>query len=621
MLESQTRSSALTPHLLTALLLCKQDPSAEDRKLTRVLDFLGITWKAVTLYEIADDSPADVATSEFCVLAAAPCLAEAIPSIEDASGALPRWMMEASSVYVYGFQDTDACRRLLRLLTRDAQGDVRKVHTTPACMSITRDFPEMCGPMSGLRVPVDLEGDLVFDVAPLGEEFQSIITANDSEVFFGVRCRGVQFYLNACRRIVDINSPSAQNLDVKKVFCEAVPAILYLKWAFRDICWRAPETSGCLIVDDPLLKPRYGFLDFRETLELMDRHNFTTTIGFIPWNWQRTHPRTVAMFQRRPDRFSLSFHGCDHTPAEFARQSTGLLNRKIKAASRMMESLLQRTSLPCDRVMVFPQGAFSPQIGRTLKLNGFVAAVNTEVAPLDNVVNETTIADLWDLAIMKYGTFPIFTRRYLTDGIENFAFDALLGKPCLIVAHHEVFKNHGRDLVDFIAQLNSLHWNLRWRSLGDAITHSCKVRNQADGTNVIQMFAKNLLMENHYPEPREAVLLKKEGDLDCVKAVMLNQTPVDFSYAGGYLQFRVTLYPEEVTEVRVIYLDKLDVAPNNDGIGYTIKTHAKRYLSEFRVNWLSQSGFLFQNAARIRQLLKWPPYSESNEKDPSRSLS
>lgn len=466
MSESQDRLRAIAHQLPRALLLCGKALSSEDRNLRGVLNFFGIPWKAVTVWEIngAGALPASVASSEFCILSSAPCMAEAMQGIEDSNHALPRWMMEVSSVYIYGFQDTDPCRKLLRLLTSDTQGNIRNLNTTQAFMSIPSDFPEVCGPMSGMRVSVDLSGDdPVFDVAHQGDEFQSIITANDGKVFFRVTWRGVHFYLNACRRIVDINSPSAKYFDVKKLFCEAVPTTMYLKWAFRDVCWTNPETSSCTIVDDTVLKPRYGFLDFRQTLDLMDKYDFTTTIAFIPRNWPRTNPRTVAMFQRRPDRLSLSVHGCDHTASEFASRSTALLNRRIKAASQRMEFLLQRTSLKGDRVMIFPWGEFSPETGYALKLNGSVAAVNTEVAPSNNASNETKIADIWNVAIMQYGTFPIFTRRYLTHGIENFAFDALLGKPCLIVAHHDVFKDHGRDLVDFIAKLNSLNWNLRWR--------------------------------------------------------------------------------------------------------------------------------------------------------------
>jgi hypothetical protein len=603
MLESQDRLSAATPQSPRALLLCGENLSCEDRNLREVLSFFGIPWQALTVGEITGALAANAGVSKFCILSSAPSMAEAIRSIKDSHAPLPGWMMKASSVYIYGFQNTDACKQLQRVLTSDSQANIRNLNSPQAVMSITSEVPEMCGPMSGMRVLVEpTEGDLVFDVAHQGEGFQSIIRANGGEVLFGITCGGVRFYLSGCCETIDIRSRSAKYFDVRDHFCRAVPIVMYLKWAFSDIWRTGPETNGCLIVDDPPLKPRYGFLHFREALELMDKHNFTTTIAFIPWNWRRTNPRTVDIFQKRPDRFSLCVHGSDHTGGEFAARSTAQLNRRIKAASGRMEFLLQRTSLQPARIMIFPQGAFSPETGRVLKLNGFVAAVNTEVAPSNNARNETTIADLWDVAIMKYGTFPIFTRRYLTHGIENFAFDGLLGKPCLIVAHHDVFKNHGRDLVDFIAKLNSLKWNLRWRALSDAICHSFNVRNQTDGTSVIQMFAENLVMENPSTEPRESVLIKEEGDLDCVRAVMVNQTAIDFSYDGRYLRWRVKLPSKEMAHVRVLYFDKLDVSPSNDSIGYSIKTMGRRYLSEFRDNYLSQRDFLYQRAGRIKQL-------------------
>jgi hypothetical protein len=270
-----------------------------------------------------------------------------------------------------------------------------------------------------------------------------------------------------------------------------------------------------------------------------------------------------------------------------------------------MELLRHRTSLHHDPVMVFPQGKFSPEIGRALKLNGFVAAVNTEVAPANDARNDTKIADLWDVANMKYGTFPIFTRRYLRHGLVNFAFDALIGKPCLIVGHHDLFKDHGEELLDFVTKLNSLKCNLRWRPLGDAIDHSFKVRKQLDGTSMIQMYAEKLVIENSSTESREVVFMKEENDFDCVKAVMANQTAVDCSYDGQYLKFRVEVLQKETAAVRVIYVDKLGVDASRDGLAYNIKLRARRYLSEFRDNYLSRSDFVLESAIRVKRLLKW----------------
>jgi hypothetical protein len=596
----------VAPPSSSALLVCDEMLSSNDRNIAALLDFFGIPWRPVSTGELIGEraSAERDHTSGFCILSSAQCMATVLQGVAGSDAALPAWISNASSVYIYGFQDTTICRTLLRFLTSAEDGEIRKPVAQEASLCVTRDFPAMCGPMSGICASVSVtEKDFYFDFQQEGEGSQSIITANYGELFVSVKRSGVRFFLNSSSVNIDIGSPATKYFDVKDHFCSAVPIAMYLKWAFADICWTGTETRGCLIVDDPLLKPRYGFLRFRDTLELMDSHNFTTTIAFIPWNWRRTDRQTVCQFQQRSDKLSLCVHGCDHTAGEFAARSTGVLNRRIKAASQRMELLFQKTSLQHDRIMVFPQGAFSPEAGRALKLNGFIAAVNTEVTPSGSARNDTKIADLWNVAIMKYGSFPIFTRRYLTHGVENFAFDALLGKPCLMVAHHEVFKARGRELMEFIGKLNSLKWDLRWCSLGEAISHSFKIRSRVEGTRGIQMYAEHLVIVNPSTEPRDAVVMKEENDPDCVKAVLVNKKTIDHAYEGNHLQFMVTMPPGERTEVRVTYFDRLETDPRNDSIAYTIKTSARRHLSEFRDNYVSQNDLLYATVAKLKRFL------------------
>ena len=588
-----------------ALLLCAENLTPEDRRLTEILDLFGIPWQVLTAAKITGASLPGYGVGHFCILSSASYLAEVIGSSQDSGDWLPHWMKGASSVFLYGFQDTASCRQLVRSLTGDAHAEIRHLNQPHVVASIADGIPEMCGPMSGLRVCIEpAEGDLLFAITRQAAGFQSIIRSNEGEFFLSITNEGVRFYLSGGSTITDIRSPHANYFDVKKHFCGAVPTVMYLKWAFREVCWNGFETSGCLVIDDPPLKPRYGFLHYREVLELMDQRNFTTTIAFIPWNWQRTNPRTVDMFRNRPDRFSLCIHGSDHMGSEFATRSTAQLNRSIKTALQRMELLHQKTFLEHARVMVFPRGAFSPEAGRVLKLNGFMAGVNTEVAPADSAENKTTIADLWSLAIMNYGTFPIFTRRYLTHGIENFAFDGILGKSCLIVGHHDAFKNDGRNLVEFIDKLNSLKWNLRWRPLGDLVRRSFDVRYEADGRNVIRMFAHNLVIESQSAEPRQLTFLKEETDPDCVKAVLVNQCLIDFSYEDRFLCWNAKLSPGGTAEARIVYFEGPDLVCSAESIGYKIKTRARRYLSEFRDNYLDRSNFLLESAARIRRFLK-----------------
>src|SRR5437763_10142581 len=95
------------------------------------------------------------------------------------------------------------------------------------------------------------------------------------------------------------------------------------------------------------------------------------------------------------------------------------------------------TGIRHDRIMVFPHGVFSEAATNVLRHTDFMAAVTNDIIGADSRPHTITIGDVWEIAVMRYNNFPIFTRRYPWEGIENFAFDALLGKPALIVIHHD----------------------------------------------------------------------------------------------------------------------------------------------------------------------------------------
>ena len=78
-------------------------------------------------------------------------------------------------------------------------------------------------------------------------------------------------------------------------------------------------------------------------------------------------------------------------------------------------------------------------------------------------------------------TFPLFTRRYPWEGIENFAFDALLGKPAIAVIHHDYCSDHCARLVNFIDQVNALPSAPTWRNLGEVVRRSCRQREDSAG--------------------------------------------------------------------------------------------------------------------------------------------
>lgn len=572
-----------------ALLLRSDTPSPDDCNLVEILDFFGIPWTALTVSEANGDKVTSLTAShpQFSILTSAGCLAETLQPCK--AGTFPAWLAAAASVFVYGFQAADPCRVLLRQITGDPAAAIRSIDAWPTTVSVTDAFPEMCGPMSALRIQLEPRAvDAALVIRDDGE-LQSILGVSEGHLFVGFVHSGIRFFACAPLAMVDIRERVATYFDVRKHFAGAVPVVMYLKWTFRDVCWTTSETNACLIIDDPPLWPRYGFLDFGELLQMANQQTFATTVAFIPWNWQRTNGDTVAAFRQNSEKLSVCVHGCDHTRGEFAVRSADLLDRKLKTARSRMRSLLNKTALDHEDVMVFPQGAFSPEAVSALKRNGFVAAVNTEVAPADDASNETTIADLWSVASVRYGGFSIYTRRYIDHGIENFAFDGILGKPCFVAGHHDIFRNHGSELAEFLRELASLRWNLRWRTLGDAVCCSYSVRPDG-GTIMVKMFAEQLRIENVEAMTRRIRVVKHEPQIVSLKDVTVNQEVVAHEYLDGCLRVIVDIPPGRTADIRCVYHEQPDVFPDSESVSYRLGVAVRRYLSELRDNY----GHLFR---------------------------
>jgi hypothetical protein len=282
--------------------------------------------------------------------------------------------------------------------------------------------------MSGLQTETNsAETALVFDERKC--KATKIISSGSATAFARFEFRSFPIFLSTAD-VIDVDKPlSAAVFDVRTHFLSAVPIVLYVKWAFAETCWQPYETCACLVIDDPPLRPRYGFLNFEHLLGLMERVNFCASIAFIPWNWNRSAQGTVRLFKENPKRFSISIHGCDHTGGEYGSHNRDWLAWKSTQALNRMTRHELKTGLPHDRVMVFPQGMFSGAAMGVLKHIGFIGVVNTEVLSVDAPPRPVTIADYWSVAVMNYNDFPIFTRRYPWAGEANFAFDILLGKP------------------------------------------------------------------------------------------------------------------------------------------------------------------------------------------------
>jgi hypothetical protein len=223
----------------------------------------------------------------------------------------------------------------------------------------------------------------------------------------------------------------------------------------------ARKTLACLIIDDPLLRPRYGCFDYKKLLEEMRVHNFFTEIAFIPWNYKRSDAKTVRLLADNADYYAICVHGCNHIGNEFGKGDYQELSALSSTALWRMEQHKRLTGLPYDPVIVFPQGRFSSLAMKALKDQGYFAAFNSTLRATDG--EELPPAEYQRPATTVYHDFPLFLRRYPKDK-SHFVQDMASGRPIIIVEHHGAFRNGYKTMTDLVDWINGLG-DIKWKSL------------------------------------------------------------------------------------------------------------------------------------------------------------
>lgn len=566
-----------------ALLLTADYPGVDDHRAERLLEFFGVRCQKRRTTEFA--LPEDECVERCRLVCSAHAFARVVKDLQNVSRNSNSLARQIHSVFLYSNGDPVALANAVIQLS----GPTISIHRGAGRVTqwhIANDPDGMCGPMRDLRIQPSASylrsGDFFHTD---GESLTPLIAGEDRAAFLKLNCNGLPVFVSS-ERLIDIDAElTTFNFDIRDHFFSAVPFVSYIRWAFPLSSWHAPEASACLVIDDPLLKPTHGFVDFRKLLSLMQRHKFSTNIAFIPWNWRRSAPEVVRLFRENPEHFSLSVHGCDHTRGEFGDSSQQRLYWKTQQALERMNRHESITGICHDPVMVFPQGIFSEAAMSALKRTDLIGSVNNDIISADPHPPTITISDVWDIAVMRY-TFPLFTRRYPWEGIENFAFDTLLGKPAIAVIHHDYCSDHCARLVNFIEQLNALSCAPIWRNLGEVVRRSYRQREDSPDAVEVEMYGTELRIQNRSHEPKRFLIRRRECEPSAIQRICTDAREIAWRQTNERIHFEIELNPSENRVIRVKFHDLAGKERSGDTLSYRLKAMLRRYLCEMRDNYV-----------------------------------
>jgi hypothetical protein len=566
-----------------AVLLTADYPSADDQRAERLLNFFGVRYLKRRATEVG--LPENKSDEKYRLVCSVQAFARLVGDLQNVSCNSNCLARQIHSVFLYSNGDPVALAKAVSQLS-GATISIRRGAERVTEWHIANEPDGLCGAMRDLRIQPSAtylrSGDFFHTD---GESLTPLIAGEDKAAFLKLNCNGLPVFVSS-ERLIDIDAElTTFNFDIRDHFFSAVPFVSYIRWAFPLSSWHAPEASACLVIDDPLLKSTHGFVDFRELLALMKRYKFSTNIAFIPWNWRRSAPEVVRLFRENPEHFSLSVHGCDHTRAEFGNSSQQRLYWKTQQALERMNRHESITGICHDPVMVFPQGIFSEAAMSALKRTDLIASVNNDIISADPHPRTITISDVWDIAVMCY-SFPLFTRRYPWEGIENFAFDALLGKPAIAVIHHDYCSDHCASLVNFIEQLNALPCAPIWRNLGEVVRRCYRQREDSPGATEVEMYGTELRIENRSGQPKRFLIKRREGEPSAIERICTEAQEIGWQTVDGHIDFEIELNPGENRVIRVKFHDLAVKGFKGDNRLYRVKAMLRRFLCEVRDNYV-----------------------------------
>jgi hypothetical protein len=513
--------------------------------------------------------------------------------------------MRRRVLVVYGFDGSSIEASFLNKLTQGKVECTERINASNMMCRIDTHSRDLCGPFAGVNLSLnEIEFLSTFILQEDANPTRVIMRLGEMPFFVFLTVGGTDIFLLGVNRVSDIDESLHKSASLLTHFVGLVPFMVCIRYILKERCWVNDSPRACFIIDDPLLRKEYGFINYRALYEALKSRKFHTSVAFIPWNCRRTSKKVAAFFLSHPDMYSLSIHGCDHNAAEFGSTDEILLRYKAVKAMERMRTHQRLSGLPFDEVIVFPQGVFSTIAMKELKSCHYLAAVNSTPYPVDVEDDALTLRGLLDVAVTRFSNFPLFVRHY-PKNIAELAFDLFLGKPALLVEHHGYFRNGYGALIEFVDKLNSLEERLEWTTLAKICSSTCLKRVAENGDIHVQFYADRFWLQNDTDRLQNYLLFRRGVSDATVTNLTINGRHIDYEQETDTIKIPLVLNPRKVAEVRVtrVIYDKASIPYRQSRISDS-KVLVRRFLSECRDNYVDKSFLLSSAISNVRRLFQ-----------------
>jgi hypothetical protein len=573
-------------------------PTVEQNKLEVATQFYGLNFKVVTIDTESRARAIEALTPKDIVAVAIE--ANALPEMDRVAllrvlHRMPAGPAGKVPLLILGVtQQTDP--NLLGIWSGKAVVGVSALRGSSSSDYVVGNVHGITQQLSGVALPFPGENAFYFTLGDQSHT-QDILAVRSSEgvapVFIRTDQDQQQVFL-LCRTKIQrgLNNQAEHATNVVTAFAEVAPVMMFVKYVAGIYGWHSPSHYANFTIDDPWLREPYGNLSYKNLLVEMDKHNFHTTIAFIPWNYDRSEAEVVSLFRNHPDRYSICVHGNNHDHKEFDDLQSKPLSLQVadlRQAITRMEEFKKLTKIPYDKVFVFPHSIGSEPILGKLKTYNFVATANSTNNPMGAVVPAEPFFSLRAVTT-SFEDFPSIIRYPAGDPQRTalIAVNDFLDNPMLFYAHQDFFASGINAFDDVADEVNRRDPGTKWRSLGELAAHLYLVRERSDLNYDVLALSSSFRLENTSGRNLTYYVEKREPDPAVIETVAVDGQDVQFKLGDGFVKLAVSVRAGGTRSVVVKYRNDLDLVSTSPSRRSLI-VYCLRWASDFRDIWLSGS--------------------------------
>jgi len=375
----------------------------------------------------------------------------------------------------------------------------------------------------------------------------------EGAIFARTRSDAEEVFFLAAMKPADL--PPKRNMV--ETFSRMAPVMMFVRAAAGERAWHSFGHYANLTIDDAWLTQSYGRLEYEALLGEMEKHNFHTTLAFVPWNYDRSRQNVISLFLAHGDRYSISIHGDDHAHQEFGDYDSAPLAAQVvalKQAIARMEKFKSLTGIPYDRVMVFPHGVAPEATFAAMKQYGYLLTTNSDNVPL-GAERPSDFLFYLRPQTLRYSNFSSVLRYSAEIPLPRaiLAVAAFLENPILLYGHEKLFAPGIGTFNGVADTVNAIQPDTRWRSLGEIAQHLYLLRLREDQNFDVHMYSSQARLENHSASDHLFFVRREETFRPEIKALTVDGQPHSFGRSGEHLTFSLAVPAGQSRLVEIDY--------------------------------------------------------------------